>query len=61
MLFIIWNTQKVLRNLQIMETAQTLYLNLFGEDKIHVLKEVSITMINGVRNYLFVEKLTGII
>lgn len=61
MLFIIWNTQKVLRNLQIMETAQTLYLNLFGEDKIHVLKEVSITMINGVRNYLFVEKLTRII
>lgn len=44
-----------------METAQTLYLNLFGEDKIHVLKEVSTTMINGVRNYLFVEKLIRII
>lgn len=33
-----------------METTQTLYLNLFGEDKIPVLKEVSVYNNNNISN-----------
>lgn len=37
-----------------METTQTLYLNLFGEDKIPVLKEVSIYNNNCCFVYIYI-------